>query len=209
MIYLQYLRKRHHLIQSPNQEKRILKYWQVLFKPHLINNSPHELHKIFQRSNLKFNCSCMKNMKTMVNNHELADSTMWNCRNKNKCLISGGGLYQNIEYNGKITYRKPQYQGKVYLVLLKHPITLFSMGFFGAAREWRGAKRPPLPKIFHISYNDETWHSYTLPKENPKTIWITCHTPWVLLTSAFFHQKSANFAISRNTDIDCILIHNF
>ena len=31
----------------------------------------------------------------------------------------------------------------------------------------------------------------------------------VLLASAFFHHKSANFAISRNTDIDCILIHNF
>ena len=30
-----------------------------------------------------------------------------------------------------------------------------------------------------------------------------------LLTSTFFHRKSANFAISRNTDIDCILIHNF
>ena len=24
-----------------------------------------------------------------------------------------------------------------------------------------------------------------------------------------FHRKSVNFAISRNTDIDCILIHNF
>ena len=31
----------------------------------------------------------------------------------------------------------------------------------------------------------------------------------VLLASAFFHRKSANFAISRNTDIDCISIHNF
>ena len=33
-----------------------------------------------------------------------------------------------------------------------------------------------------IPYNDETWHSYTLPKENPKNIWITRHTPWLLLT---------------------------
>ena len=31
----------------------------------------------------------------------------------------------------------------------------------------------------------------------------------VLLTSAFFHWKSANFVVSRNTDIDCILTHNF
>ena len=22
----------------------------------------------------------------------------------------------------------------------------------------------------HISYNDETWHSYTLPKEDPKNV---------------------------------------
>ena len=26
------------------------------------------------------------------------------------------------------------------------------------------------------------------------------HTPWVLLTSAFFYRESANFVISRNTD---------
>ena len=30
--------------------------------------------------------------------------------------------------------------------------------------------------------------------------------PWVLLT-AFFHPKSANIAISRNADLDCILVH--
>ena len=36
-----------------------------------------------------------------------------------------------------------------------------------------------------------------------------CSRIRVLPTSAFFHQKSANFAISRNRDIDCILIHNF
>ena len=46
------------------------------------------------------------------------------------------------------------------------------MGFFGAAHGWGGGggKRPPLPKICHTSYNDETWHSNTLPKEVPETI---------------------------------------
>ena len=38
---------------------------------------------------------------------------------------------------------------------------------------------------------------------------ITRHIPLVLLTSAFFHRKSENFATSRNKDIDWILIHNF
>ena len=29
-------------------------------------------------------------------------------------------------------------------------------------------KDPPLENLSHISYIDETWHSYTLPKEDPK-----------------------------------------
>ena len=63
--------------------------------------------------------------------------------------------------------------------------------------------------MWHNYYNDETWHSCTLPKEDTKRIWIMWHSHWVLLTSEFFHQISANFAISGNTDIDCILMHNF
>ena len=47
------------------------------------------------------------------------------------------------------------------------------MGFLGTAQEWGGggaAKRFPPPTISHISYNDETTHTYTLPKEDPKNI---------------------------------------
>ena len=40
-------------------------------------------------------------------------------------------------------------------------LTLFRMGIFGAAHGWgRGQK----------VNNDETWYSYTLPKEDPKNI---------------------------------------
>ena len=39
---------------------------------------------------------------------------------------------------------------------------------------WEGGQKGrPLPKICHASYNDETWDNYTLPKEDPKHIWIT------------------------------------
>ena len=38
------------------------------------------------------------------------------------------------------------------------PLTLFRMGFFGA----------DFSNLSHISYIDETWHSYTLPKEDPQ-----------------------------------------
>ena len=69
-------------------------------------------------------------------------------------------------------------------------LTLFRMGIFGAAHRsggvgWGGGGLFA-QNLSHISYNDETWHSYTLAKEDPKNIWITWHTPWVLLTSAYF-----------------------
>ena len=85
-------------------------------------------------------------------------------------------------------------------------LTLFRMGIFRAAHGWGVPKRPPLPKICHTYPAMMKRSSYTLPKEDPKNISISWHIPWVLLTSAFFHRKSANFVISRNTGIDCILI---
>ena len=51
-------------------------------------------------------------------------------------------------------------------------LTLLRMAFLGAAQGWEGqkGKNTYLPNTCHISYNDETWHSYTLPKEEPKNI---------------------------------------
>ena len=44
-------------------------------------------------------------------------------------------------------------------------LTLFRMGLFGAAHEWGEAKKAPSLKYVTYTYNDETWHSYTLHKE--------------------------------------------
>ena len=81
-------------------------------------------------------------------------------------------------------------------------------GLFRGCSPMEGQKGPLL-KIYQGSWNDETWQGYILPKEDPKNIWITWQTSWFLLISAFFHWKSANFAISKSTDIDYILIHSF
>ena len=43
------------------------------------------------------------------------------------------------------------------------------MGLFGAAQRW-GGERPPPENLSYIPYNDETWHSYTLPKEGPENM---------------------------------------
>ena len=40
--------------------------------------------------------------------------------------------------------------------------------FRGCSQMGGGGKKAPLLKISHISYNDETWRSYTLAKEDPK-----------------------------------------
>ena len=70
---------------------------------------------------------------------------------KMQCVIYRPDLYNLQTRKNLERYKQHKYN---------FPLTLFRMGFYG----------PPLPKICHISYNDETWHSYTLPKEDPKNI---------------------------------------
>ena len=42
--------------------------------------------------------------------------------------------------------------------------------FQGCSQIGWGQKGLPPQNLQHISYNDQTWHSYTLPKEDPKNI---------------------------------------
>ena len=88
-------------------------------------------------------------------------------------------------------------------------LTLFRMGIFGAAHRW-GGKETPLPKICH-TYPTMMKPGTVIPcLKNIRNIYESRDTtPWLLLKSAFFHRKSVNFVISRNTDIDLILVHNF
>ena len=57
-------------------------------------------------------------------------------------------------------------------------LALSKMVFFRAAHsvgEEEGVKKhppppPPCYNLWHTSYNDESWHNYTLPKKDPKKI---------------------------------------
>ena len=96
-----------------------------------------------------------------------------------------------------------------FFTLLFYSLTLFRMGFFGAAHEWGGGQKGP-PSLKSVANILQWWNNKVIPYlKKIQKIYESRDTPWVLLTSAFFHRKSASFAISRNTDIDCILIHNF
>ena len=81
------------------------------------------------------------------------------------------------------------------------------MGLLGDAHGW-GAKWSSFLKTCHTYPTMiKIGTVMTYPKKIQK-IYELRDTP-LLLTSAFFHRISANFAISKNTDIDCILINNF
>ena len=66
---------------------------------------------------------------------------------------------------------KPNHFAKVCKPININPI---QDGLFGAAHGRGWAKR--LLRLYNLSqifYNDQTWHSYTLPKDDPKSIRIT------------------------------------
>ena len=46
------------------------------------------------------------------------------------------------------------------------------MGLFEAADGWwwMGLRDPPPQNLLYISHNDETWHSYTVSKEDPNKL---------------------------------------
>ena len=73
----------------------------------------------------------------------------------------------------------------------------------------RGPKKPP-PTLKSVTHILQWWNVAVIPylKKIQKKKWITWYTEFCW-HQHFFHRKSANFVISRNTDIDCILVHNF
>ena len=84
-------------------------------------------------------------------------------------------------------------------------------GHFWGCSRMGGSKKAPIPKICH-RYPTMMKLGMVIPYlKKIQKIYESRDTPspWVLLTSAFFHRKSENFVISRNTDVDCISIHNF
>ena len=104
---------------------------------------------------------------------------------------------------------------KVILRILKHRFENYKLnpiqdGSFRDCSWMHGVKKVPLPKICHTcpanltqlyliqrgfkNYMNNITHPFS-----SADISIFCHQ----------HRKSTNFAISRNTDIHCILIHNF
>ena len=73
------------------------------------------------------------------------------------------------------------------------------------AHRWGVAKKAPLPKICH-TYPTMMKLGTVIPYlKKIQKIYESCDTPLDFCWHQH-HRQSANFAISRNTDIDCVLI---
>ena len=80
-----------------------------------------------------------------------------------------------------------------------------------AVHGWTKVKRAPFPKICQ-AYPTMMKLGTVLPNlKKIQEIYESCNTLLDFSSAdiSIIHRKSANFAISRNTDIDCILVHNF
>ena len=78
-------------------------------------------------------------------------------------------------------------------------------GHFQIYSRMRGPKSSPPPYLKSVFYIWQRWKLAQLYFTWRKSK----YTRNILLISAFFHQKSAAFVISKNTDVDCILRYNF
>ena len=88
-------------------------------------------------------------------------------------------------------------------------LTLFRMGFFGAPRVWGEGFWLPLPKICHTYLTMMKLGTVIPYLRKIQKICKSRDRPLISGDVSIFHRKSANFAISRNTDMYWILIHNF
>ena len=82
----------------------------------------HIYNSIFNRNKIKVSCSCMQNIKSIINNHNtkvLNNATeteqSCNCRNKSKCPLEGKCLTPNIIYEAQITSNQLNYKQKNYI----------------------------------------------------------------------------------------------
>ena len=83
------------------------------------------------------------------------------------------------------------------------------MDLSGAAHRWGGAKKPHLPKTCNKYLTMMKLDTVTPYLKKIKKNMNHVTYPLSCADISIFSWKSANFVLSRNTDTDCILIHNF
>ena len=105
---------------SKNVSTKIGKYFLSLLDRHFPKK--HIYSSILNRNEIKVSYSCMQNVKSVINNHNMKvlnntaePEESCNCRNKNNYPLDGKCLTPNIIYEAQITSNQPNYKQKVYI----------------------------------------------------------------------------------------------
>ena len=100
---------------SKNVSTKIGKSFLSLLDLHFSRN--HIYSSIFNRNKIKVSYSCMQNIKSVINNHNMKvlNNTAeieegCNCRNRNNCPLNGKCLTPNIIYDAQIMSNQPNYK---------------------------------------------------------------------------------------------------
>ena len=96
--------------------KNFLRLIDKHFPPH------HKLHKCFNRNNVKVSCSCMPNVKSIINKHNKIvldfptnnSERTCNCINTEKCPLQEKCLTNSIMYKASLTSNQETCQHKIY-----------------------------------------------------------------------------------------------
>ena len=79
----------------------------------------HIYSSIFNKNKIKVSYTCMQNIKSVINNHNMKvlnntaeTEKSCNCRNKNNCPLDGKCLTPNIIYEAQITLNQLNYKQK-------------------------------------------------------------------------------------------------
>ena len=68
----------------------------------------HQLHKLFNRNNVKVSCSSLPNFKSVINGHnknilnEQERPSLCNCRDKTSCSLNRSCQHKNLVYSCKV-----------------------------------------------------------------------------------------------------------
>ena len=129
----------------------------------------------------------------MLNEKNFEWEVEWEVQFKN--MVWRGGIQENVCWKGVGNISKKEGVGKkgvkknreglwIYVLL-----TLFRMSIFGAAHRWGGGKKTPLPKICHRYPTMMKLDAVKPYLKQIQKIYLSWHTPCVLLTSAFFPRN--------------------
>ena len=105
---------------SKNVSTKIGKSFLNLLDLHFPRN--HIYSSIFNRNKIKVSYSCMQNIKSVINNHNMKvlnntteTEESCNCRNGNNVPLDGNCLTPSIIYEGHVTSNQLNYKQKVYI----------------------------------------------------------------------------------------------